>query len=459
MEKKLHRGVPLALIYSILTVASLLLTITVFITTSISQSGFDQIERLTDGYLHCASDVLQLDETSDYLTSRSREFVATGNKVAAARYVTEMKESMSRERALENVRLYFADTIVYTDLTNALNFSNELAEREYYAMRLAADYYGLEDIPGAIKETELTTEDASKTVDEKRSYAIEMVYGEEYLNLKKKIDDSVAACLNDLINITEARKKSASDSINQTVVFHNIVLGTLLISMVASALSTWFLALRPLRRTKECIDENLPIKVRGSSEIRYVAAAYNHMYEENKRQKDILEYEVSHDILTGISNRHDYVDTCNRLADQEVLFIIADIDRFKSINDTLGHAMGDAVISEVARRLRESFLNHDKVFRIGGDEFVVMVFDCSEKRKAEIKDILIGLNNAFVDVHNRQPSFPLVSLSFGVTHKRKAVTFEAAYRNADKALYAVKERGGCDANFDAQFTASLKKAA
>ena len=459
MGKKLHRGVSLALLYSILTIASLLLAVTVFITTGISQSGYDEIERLTDGYLHCAGDVLQLDETSDYLTSRSREFVATGNKVAAVRYVTEVSESMSRERALENVRLYFDDTIVYTDLTNALNYSNELADREYYAMRLAGDYYGLDDLPGAIKEVELTAEDAAKTVEEKKDIAVEMVYGDGYINLKKKIDDSVSACLEDLISITEARKKIASDSINQTVVFHNVVLVTLLVSMAASAVSTWFLALRPLRRTKECIDEHHPIKVRGSSEIRYVAEAYNHMFDENKRQKDILEYEVSHDILTGISNRHDYVDTCNRLADQEVLFIIADIDRFKSINDTLGHAMGDAVISEVARRLRESFLNHDKVFRIGGDEFVVMVFDCSEKRKAEVKEILVGLNEAFVEVHERQPSFPLVSLSFGVTHKRKAVTFEAAYRNADKALYAVKESGGHDANFDAQFTASLKKAA
>ena len=153
-----------------------------------------------------------------------------------------------------------------------------------------------------------------------------------------------------------------------------------------------------------------------------------------------------HDILTGISNRHEYTSICNRLAKSNVIYIIADVDKFKGINDTFGHAIGDQVLSEVARKLRETFLNHDRVFRVGGDEFIIFVEDVSKERKKELELTLEDINNTFAQRHEYQ-GFPLVSLSFGVVEKDENMTFEDAYRRADKALYKVKATGGCGFEF------------
>ena len=450
MKKAKKKSVSLFLIQALFSLTSLALSISVIVATNVNRSAYNEMESLTDGYLRCTNDVLQLDEVSDFLTSRAMEYVATGSKTAAERYVTETNESKNREKALAHFQTYFANTDVYRDLTSALSYSNQLSEQEFYAMRLASDFYGFDKAPSAIQSITLTAEDSLLAPEAKKDKATTMIFGESYQLLKSKIDGSIQSCLNGLIDVTEQRKLAASESVSKTMMFHDIAAGALLALVVASGAATWFLVLDPLRKIKGAIDDNHQIKVSGSREIRFASEAYNKVFESNEHKKEVLQFEVSHDILTGIPNRHDYVDTCNRLAKDEVIFIIADVDHFKSINDTCGHAMGDSVLSEVARRLRETFLNHDRVFRIGGDEFVVMVFDTDHKRRGELKKICEGLNTAFETLHKKQ-NFPLVSLSFGVTLKKAEETFESAYREADKVLYKVKENGGCGVMFDPNF--------
>ena len=444
------KGVSLFLIQGLFSIASLALVVAVIVATNIHHAAHEEMERMTDGYVRCTNDVLQLDEVSDFLTSRTMEYVATGSKTSAELYVTEITESKNREKALAHFQTYFAGTTVYGDLTAALDYSNLLAEREYYAMRLAADYYGLDQIPAVIQAVSLTEADSALSLEEKRSKAMDMVFGEGYQELKKSIDDSIQSCLDGLIAVTEQRKSIASKAVSQTMLFHNIMSGALLALVIASGTTTWYLVLRPLRRIKYAIDDNRPIKVSGSRELRYASEAYNRVFEMNERQKENLQFEISHDVLTGISNRHDFVDTCSQRAKDKMIFIIADIDYFKTINDTYGHAIGDSVLSEVAKRLTASFKSEDRVFRIGGDEFVIMVGDTSPTRREELKQVCDGLNADLASLRKKQ-NFPAVSMSFGVTLKKEDDTFESAYREADKALYQVKDRGGKGAVFDSSF--------
>ena len=451
MEKKPRKGISLLFIYVTLTLVSFLLAGSIVTVTVISQKGNEEINRLTDGYLTCTNDILQLDETSDFLTERCREYVANGSKVAAERYVIEVTESKTREKALEHFRIYFADTEIDGHFSSALANSDALAELEFYAMRLSADYYGFASAPTAIQNIELSPEDAALSDEQKQAKANELVYGVAYQTLKNKIDASAQLCLDGLIQVTTERKQIATRTVNVALIYHDTASWILLFFMIALAVSTWVLVLRPLRKTKESIDAEEPVKVRGSSELRYVSRAYNRVYEENEHKKEILLFEVSHDILTGISNRHDFVDSCNHHASDHLLFVIADIDRFKSINDTHGHASGDTVLTEVARRLREAFLNHGHVFRIGGDEFVIMVFDTDAERKNGLEATLTGINETLRSIHDDQSDFPEVSLSFGVAEKKANRTFETTYRLADKALYRVKSEGGNGVAFDSEF--------
>lgn len=447
MEKTSNkRGISLKLIHGILVVLSLSLSISLVIITRFAESSYRKIDDLSNGYIQCTQDIQILDETSDYLTSKSREYVAIGNAQAAADYIIEINEKRTREKSLENVNKYFANTEVQALLENALDSSNRLADKEVYAMRLVGDVYGFSNLPDAIKTVSIREEDVYLTDEEKKDKAINMVFGDDYSTLKGVIDKDVEDSLQLLISITTERKTEANNNLIGVLIIHEILgIATLLI-VLALGVITYILLLIPLKRSIEAINENKRIDVYGSKELNIVVKAYNEMFENNQKQQKALQYEVSHDILTGISNRHEYTSICNRLAKSNVIYIIADVDKFKGINDTFGHAIGDQVLSEVARKLRETFLNHDRVFRVGGDEFIIFVEDVSKERKKELELTLEDINNTFAQRHEYQ-GFPLVSLSFGVVEKDENMTFEDAYRRADKALYKVKATGGCGFEF------------
>lgn len=380
------------------------------------------------------------------MTSKSREYVAIGNAQAAADYIIEINEKRTREKSLENVNKYFANTEVQTLLEDALDSSNRLADKEVYAMRLVGDVYGFSDLPDAIKTVSIREEDVYLTNEEKKDKAINMVFGDDYSTLKGVIDKDVEDSLQLLISITTERKTEANNSLIRVLIIHEILGISMLLIVLILGVITYMLLLIPLKRSIEAINENKRIDVYGSKELNIVVKAYNEMYENNQKQQKALQYEVSHDILTGISNRHEYTSICNRLAKSNVIYIIADVDKFKDINDTFGHAIGDQVLSEVARKLRETFLNHDRVFRVGGDEFIIFIEDVSKERKKELELTLADINNTFAQRHEYQ-DFPLVSLSFGIVEKDENMTFEDAYRIADKALYKVKITGGCGFEF------------
>lgn len=443
---KQSHGVSIVLIHSILVFVALSLTVSIIFVARAVKDSYETVNTLSDRYIECTHDIHSLDETSDYLTNRSREYVATGHEQSATQYVTEISNYQSREKVIDKIEVYFADTEIDTYLRDVLANSNLLAEREKYAMRLAGDYYGLDKLPKEIKDISLKAEDSGKSNDEKVDAAVTMLFDDGYKALKDKIDRGIVSGLDLLIQTTSERKAAASNQLNGVVTAHEILCLAMLLIILAVGALTYFMLLSPLKRSRDAIEKNRHIELSGASEFRFVANAYNKVFDAHQRQHNALEYEVSHDILTGISNRHEYIATCNRLAKDEILYIIADVDHFKSINDTYGHSKGDQVLSEVARKLREAFLNHDRVFRIGGDEFVIVVSETSKKRQDEVKSVLDEMNNSFKDRHKYQ-DFPLVSLSFGVVVKKPEMTFEDAYRRADNALYEVKNSGGCAVNF------------
>jgi len=100
---------------------------------------------------------------------------------------------------------------------------------------------------------------------------------------------------------------------------------------------------------------------------------------ELSRQKNILYYQAHHDMLTGLPNRTLFVKelkealTSRMLEDEELALLFIDLDRFKKINDSLGHAIGDKVLTIIGERLKKIIKNDNIAARLGGDEFLVML--------------------------------------------------------------------------------------
>ena len=122
--------------------------------------------------------------------------------------------------------------------------------------------------------------------------------------------------------------------------------------------------------------------------------------------------------------------------------ILVDVDNFKSVNDTYGHAVGDAILKRVSKLLTEGFRLIDHVCRIGGDEFAVIMMDVTSDLGYTIED-KIGEINKQLAVH--EENVPAVSLSVGAAFMDRENPGESLFKDADRALYYVKEHGrnGC----------------
>lgn len=127
---------------------------------------------------------------------------------------------------------------------------------------------------------------------------------------------------------------------------------------------------------------------------------------------------------------------------RSVAVILADIDHFKDINDELGHAAGDTVLSAVARTLRNTFRSYDIVARYGGDEFAVLCCGCFPGEIAHtIERLRMGVMNLQLD-EAIQSSCPTLSIGACVMHDPSEVTSpDTLVQTADECLYVAKRQG------------------
>ena len=152
------------------------------------------------------------------------------------------------------------------------------------------------------------------------------------------------------------------------------------------------------------------------------------------------------DELTGLPNRTMFMHTLQRAfslaqrrGKQFALFFI-DLDRFKNINDSLGHEAGDRLLQDVARRLRHHLRESDTVARLGGDEFVVLVEDCADPR--ELNAIAQNILNAVGRPYTLSGQEYHVTGSIGIsTYPADGQDPAALLKNADIAMYLAKDRG------------------
>lgn len=156
------------------------------------------------------------------------------------------------------------------------------------------------------------------------------------------------------------------------------------------------------------------------------------------------------DALTGLLNRRGLESAVNaRPPSQQqagASVIIADLDNFKSINDTLGHAAGDVVLQVVADRLAQSARRDDLIARIGGEEFVFLITGTPAEARAFAERARSTIESEPIEAEGVSLN---VTASFGVAEYVLNDSFWDAVRNADRALYSAKKRGKNTINFHA----------
>ncbi len=167
---------------------------------------------------------------------------------------------------------------------------------------------------------------------------------------------------------------------------------------------------------------------------------------ERKAVEQQLVYVANHDPLTGLLNRVQFHDrftqtlTAVRRHDTKLALMFLDLDRFKLINDTLGHRIGDLLLQAVSERLKRSLRANDILARLGGDEFIVLLSDISQI------DNVARIAQNTIDVLTKPFSIEgndmVVTASIGISvYPEDGENSQVLLTNADTAMYLAKERG------------------
>ena len=189
-------------------------------------------------------------------------------------------------------------------------------------------------------------------------------------------------------------------------------------------------------------------RLRGVIETSHDVTALLKIQENLKESQLVLDHLAHHDMLTGLPNRllfqdrlSQAVDNANRTGSLLALMVI-DLDRFKEINDSLGHEAGDGVLKTVSRRLRECLRERDILARLGGDEFGVIVESLVKVDDASLlaQKLLKVLQEPIVDTESETKLY--VTTSIGVSlYPQDGIDGQSLLSNADAAMYRAKSEG------------------
>ncbi|MCK5121739.1 MAG: diguanylate cyclase, partial [Methylococcales bacterium] len=184
---------------------------------------------------------------------------------------------------------------------------------------------------------------------------------------------------------------------------------------------------------------------------------------EKKETDELIWRQANYDTLTKLPNRHMFYDRLDHemLKSQReslpMALLFIDLDHFKEINDTLGHDMGDILLTNVAHRITSCVREVDTVARLGGDEFTVILSELHELSSIEriTGAILSSLSQPFS--LNKHPNY--ISASIGITlYPHDGTTLTELLKNADQAMYRAKDQGrNCFSYFTPEMQESAQK--
>lgn len=447
-ERLQHHGIPLQTIIIVMLIFSAVISCFLLYSMYRTSQSYDRMRLATQNYMDCQNAASALRAGSDYLTNQVRSFIITGDVEHAYLYYNEVNVTRSRDKAVERVREYLVDQRAQVQLDTALKLSNELMEVEGYAMRLMIS--GLSDniskYPEALQKIELTGEDRALFPLRQQEKARRMVFDADYESVKEEIISRINQSIDVLMSTILGEQVNSSQRLLDVLHAQQVLIGGLMVSLLAVAVVIFSLVIHPLKRQISLISSDQKLSEEGTSELQFLARTYNRMYDQNQRAQEKLSHEATHDALTGLYNRAAY-DAMRQEASEhslKVALLLADVDRFKCINDQYGHETGDKVLKNVADILASSFRGDDMVCRIGGDEFAVIMERVDSSLCELIRQKILRVSERLA---HPEGGLPPVTLSVGVAFSDQKPEDLSLYKCADLALYRIKQGGRNDIGF------------
>jgi diguanylate cyclase len=211
-------------------------------------------------------------------------------------------------------------------------------------------------------------------------------------------------------------------------------------------------SIRPLMQTAQHVSDhkayNLRFPQNNIREFQELNDVFNQLLKEIQcwhndlqHQNHVLSFEARHDYLTGLPNRNYFYQKLHHLFDhtqhsQHAVMFFIDNNHFKSINDTYGHLAGDAVLMEMATRLKQKLRPDDFIARLGGDEFAIIVESVTQIEQIQsMAERLLETSHTPLYFKGQSICF---SFSLGIAFSQFAHGPEEFISQADQAMYTAK---------------------
>lgn len=262
----------------------------------------------------------------------------------------------------------------------------------------------------------------------------------------------IRADLEQLENIVLAWSSKNTTAVERAALLANLELWGMTGAAVLFVVLVYILisrtVLTPIKKIADGISaegrqiESIDLPSKSSHEIFSLITAYNTMRRQIYRRQTALEYQALHDPLTGLPNRALLQDRLDQSIQQakrhhtNIAFMLLDLDRFKDINDTLGHGIGDQVLQEISSRLNHCLRTSDTVARLGGDEFAIVCPDIDTTQASAFIEKVIGKigSSIIIGEHNLY-----VGVSVGIAlFPEDGIDSDILMRHADIAMYDAK---------------------
>ena len=215
----------------------------------------------------------------------------------------------------------------------------------------------------------------------------------------------------------------------------------LLMMLFLDALLMLWLSLRlcinPLLKAADSLQSGKPLPVTGTRELCLFAESFNAMLE-NSQSSAAPPAAAALDELTGLYNRAGF-ELLSPGADlKTTCMLLIDTDQFRTVNESYGRETGDRVLKRIAETIRQNFRSDDMVFRMGGDQFLVLMMHTGQHQNKLIRSKIRRINDTLAE---KEDGLPAVSVSAGIAHGAGAASAEELLDQAGKALAQTKQTG------------------
>ena len=435
-----RKGIRLLTLNLCIFLLALILFIMLLLVNQKTRETHRKQQEAVEHYVLLTQEAKTLESASDYLTEQVRAFAATGDRQYVDLYFEETEVTRRRDTALAVIEEDMSDTYSFRYMKEALEDSGELEEIEYYAMCLviASRNYDMDEYPEKLREITLSAKDQALPTTFKAAKAESLLYDQTYQDYKSSIRENISRCTDTMLEMTRKDQVDSSERLLKMLQLQSLLCILMLLLVALTVVCNWTMILRPLQKISAKIRRQEPLPLTGASELQFLEETYNVMFEENQKNNDRLSFDATHDALTGLYNRGVFERERMAAKRRKIALILIDVDCFKGINDTYGHDVGDRILKKVAASLQENFRSEDFVCRIGGDEFAVIMVHTTPDMKSILEQKIAITRQT---LRNTDDGLPQITLSVGIAFTDHDDPDSDIFKNADSALYKVKEAG------------------